>query len=55
MKKKCKCNADKKYSSAVMQGKRKLCECHTRYFFNLREEKEKEKRISTLTISDIWI
>ena len=22
-----------KYSSSVMQGKRKLCECHTRFFF----------------------
>ena len=22
-----------KYSSTAMQGKRKLCECHTRFFF----------------------
>ena len=25
-----------KYSSTVMQGKRKLCECHTRFFFIVR-------------------
>ena len=27
----------KKYSSIAMQGKRKLCGCHTRFFFNLKK------------------
>ena len=28
-----------KYSSTVMQGKRKLCECQIRFFFEIEKEK----------------
>ena len=43
-----------KYSFTVMQGKRKLCECHTRFFDNGRKLLMEKKSSNSAFIADFW-